>query len=215
MALIVLAFAIHGLCALLIQRRPPAHNQPALRLIRLVTSVAGLIYVFTPAMLSHDVFVYASYGRVLAVYHTNPYFAPLSAFPQDPFNALNYWANATAAYGPVWIYICSLWGFVLGPQALGYVLAFRLFALAMHLLNTWLVATTLRTSGQSSRVVLLGTLLYAWNPSNTTREDCPLVRSVVATNHAAHKWAIFTGSVTRHPALRMEPARLNGKQVAE
>src|SRR5260370_29794235 len=34
----------------------------------------------------------------------------------------------------------------------------------MHLLNTWLVATTLRTSGQSSRVVLLGTLLYAWNP---------------------------------------------------
>ena len=115
-------------------------------------------------MLSHDIFVYASYGRVLAVYHNNPYFAPLSAFPGDPFNALNYWANATAAYGPVWIYICSLWGFVLGPQALGYVLAFRLFALAMHLLNTWLVATTLRTSGQSSRVVLLGTLLYAWNP---------------------------------------------------
>jgi len=164
LALIALAFAIYGLCALFIQRRAPAHNQPALRLIWLATIAAGLIYVFTPAMLSHDIFVYASYGRVLAVYHNNPYFAPLSAFPQDPFNALNYWANATAAYGPVWIYICSLWGFVLGPQALGYVLAFRLFALAMHLLNTWLVATTLRTSGQSSRVVLLGTLLYAWNP---------------------------------------------------
>ncbi len=164
LALIALAFAIYGLCALFIQRRAPAHNRLALRLIWLGTILAGLIYVFTPAMLSHDIFVYASYGRVLAIYHNNPYFAPLSAFPQDPFNVLNYWANATAAYGPVWLYICSLWGFVLGPQALGYVLAFRLLALAMHLLNTWLVATALRTSGQSSRVVSLGTLLYAWNP---------------------------------------------------
>lgn len=164
LALIALAFTIYGLCALFIQRRAPAHNQLALRLIWLGTILAGLIYVFTPAMLSHDIFVYASYGRVLAIYHNNPYFAPLSAFPLDPFNELNYWANATAAYGPFWLYICSLWGFVLGPQPLGYVLAFRLFALAMHLLNIWLVATTLRTSGQSSRVVLLGTLLYAWNP---------------------------------------------------
>ena len=164
LGLIALAFAIYGLCALFIQRRAPAHNRLALRLIWLGTILAGLIYVFTPGMLSHDIFVYASYGRVLAIYHNNPYFAPLSAFPGDPFIALNYWANATAAYGPLWIYICSLLGFVLGPQALGYVLAFRLFALVMHLLNTWLVATTLRTSGQSSRVVLLGTLLYAWNP---------------------------------------------------
>lgn len=169
LVLIALAFAIYGLCALFIQRRAPQaenhknHNRTLL-LIWLGAILAGCIYIFTPAMLSHDIFVYASYSRLLAVYHANPYFVPISAYPHDPFTALNYWAHAISAYGPVWLAICSLFGFVLGPQPLGYVLAFRLFALAVHLLNTWLVTTTLRASGQSSRVVTLGTLLYAWNP---------------------------------------------------
>lgn len=170
LALIALAFIIYGLCALLIHRQqapekesPRRFNQIS-RLIWLGTIVAGGIYVFTPAMLSHDIFVYASYSRLLAVHHANPYFVPLSAYPYDPYNSLNYWTKAIAAYGPAWLGICSLWGFLLGPQPLGYVLAFRLFALAAHLLNTWLVAATLRASGQSPRVVTLGTLLYAWNP---------------------------------------------------
>ncbi len=169
LVLIALAFVIYGLCALFIRRQgaktendKPYHQ--ALRLIWIATIAAGLIYVFTPAMPSHDILVYASYSRLMAIYHANPYFIPLSAYPHDPFNTLNYWASAVAAYGPVWLAICSLWGFVLGPQPLGYVLAFRLLALAAHLLNTWLVTKTLRTSGQSSRVVTLGTLLYAWNP---------------------------------------------------
>src|SRR5258708_11914647 len=78
LALIALAFAIYGLCALFIQRRAPAHNQPALRLIWLATIVAGLIYVFTPAIVSHDVFVFGSYRLVLAGYHNKPFFSPLS-----------------------------------------------------------------------------------------------------------------------------------------
>src|SRR5260370_24200539 len=115
-------------------------------------------------MLSQDILAYAGFSRLVATYHANPYFVPISAYPQDPFKALNYWATSTFAYGPVWLAICSLLGFVMGPQPLGYVLAFRLFALAAHLLNIWLVITILRSSGQSSRVVTLGALLYAWNP---------------------------------------------------
>jgi hypothetical protein len=169
LALITLAFAIYGLCALLIQ-------QPATRLedhkryrqisclIWSGTIAAGLIYVFTPAMLSHDIFVYASSSRLMATYHANPYFVPILAYPHDPFYTLNYWANSTSPYGPLWSATCFLWGLILVPQATAYVLTFRLFALAVHLVNTWLVATTLRTSGQSNRIVTLGTLLYAWNP---------------------------------------------------
>jgi hypothetical protein len=169
LALIALAFVIYGLCALFI--RQPAtmsedhkHYRRISRLIWSGTIAAGLIYVFTPAMLSHDIIVYASSSRLMAAYHANPYFVPISAYPHDPFTTLNYWANSTSPYGPVWTVICSLWGFILEPQAVSYVLAFRLFALAAHLVNTWLVATTLRTSGQSNRIVTLGTLLYAWNP---------------------------------------------------
>ncbi len=169
LVLIALAFAIYGLCGLFIQRqilKAKDHKQDhqALRLIWFATIAAGLLYVFTPAMLSHDILVYAGYSRLVTTYQVNPYFVPLSAYPHDPFMPLNYWSKSTSAYGPVWLAICSLWGFVLGPQPLGYVLAFRLFALAAHLLNIWLVITILRTSGQSSRVVTLGALLYAWNP---------------------------------------------------
>ena len=163
--LIALAFAIYGLCALFILRQPPTFRDTrTMRLIWLGTIISGLIYVFTPAMLSHDILVYASYSRIISVYHVNPYFVPLSAFPHDPFNPLNYWSHAIAAYGPIWLAICALWGWVSGSQPLGYILAFRLFALAAHLLNIWLVTMTLRAMGQSSRTVTLGTLLYAWNP---------------------------------------------------
>ena len=135
-----------------------------MRLIWLGTIISGLIYVFTPAMLSHDILVYASYSRIISVYHANPYFVPLSAFPHDPFNPLNYWSHAIAAYGPIWLAICAFWGLVSGSQPSGYILAFRVFALAAHLLNIWLVTMTLRAMEQSSRTVTLGTLLYAWNP---------------------------------------------------
>jgi hypothetical protein len=169
LVLIALAFVCYGLCALfLLRQKKTAEDQNQYhqisRLIWLSTIAAGILFVFTPAMPSHDILVYASYSRLIATYHANPYFVPLTAYPHDPFNTFNYWADATAAYGPVWLFVCSIWGFILGPQLPGYVLAFRLFALAVHLVNTWLVATILRTSGQPSRVVTLGTLLYAWNP---------------------------------------------------
>ncbi len=77
---------------------------------------------------------------------------------------LNYWAKTVAAYGPLWLAVCGFFGFLVGPQSIGYVLAFRLFALTAHLLNIWLVTKTLRAMGQSPRTITLGALLYGWNP---------------------------------------------------
>ena len=163
--LMALAFGIYGLSALLIQRMPEQSDyKNVLRLIWLGTIIGGLIFVLTPAMLSRDIFVYVGYGRTIVVHHANPYFVAPSRFPQDPLTSYDDWKDVTAAYGPVWLTICSLWTLVLGNSPLGYVLAFRLFALAAHLLNIWLVATILRKMGSSARTVTLGTLLYAWNP---------------------------------------------------
>ncbi|HLX56718.1 MAG TPA: hypothetical protein VKR83_06815 [Ktedonobacteraceae bacterium] len=166
LALVALSFVVYGLCALYISRL--AAESRRYRQTRMLlwagTVLAGLIFVFTPAMLSHDIFVYSSYSRLLANYHTNPYFVPLTTFPHDPFVPINHYANTVATYGPLWLAVCGVFGFLVGPQATAYVLAFRLFALAAHLLNIWLVMLSLRALGRSTRTVTLGALLYAWNP---------------------------------------------------
>lgn len=166
LGLLALAFLFYGLLAWFIARQP--QNSVIFRRVRLAiwtaAIIAGLIYVFTPAMLSHDILVYTSYSRLLANYHANPYFVPLSHFSHDPFVPLNYWAGSVAAYGPLWLLVCGLLGVVVGPQPIGYILAFRLFALAAHLANTWLVGKTLRATGASQRTISLGMLLYALNP---------------------------------------------------
>jgi len=166
LGLIALAFIMYGLCALYILRLPAEskRHRHTLAILWAGAIVAGLFFVFTPAMLSHDMLVYTSYSRLLAIYHANPYFVPLTAFPRDPYVPLNYWAGAVSAYGPLWLGVCWLVGLVVGPQVAAYVLAFRLFALAVHLLNVWLVTRTLRALGASPRTITLGALLYAWNP---------------------------------------------------
>ncbi len=166
MGLVLLLFVVYGLYALYITRLPAESKRyQYIRILVLAgAALVGLIFVFTPSMLSHDIIVYASYSRLMANYHANPYFVPLTAFPNDPFVPMNYWAYSVAAYGPIWLTVCGMIGFLVGPQVAGYVLAFRFFALTAHLLNTWLVMRTLRSMGQTQRTITLGALLYALNP---------------------------------------------------
>lgn len=164
-AFLGLAFLFYGFGALLVRRQPVTDNQRTLRVIVWLGALAvGTITLMTPAMLSHDILVYASYSRVLAVYHANPYFVPISAFPHDPFAVSNYWSNVVSAYGPIWMLVCGLFGSLLHASPDAYTIAFRCFALLSDLLNIWLVGRTLQIMGRSARTVTLGMLLYAWNP---------------------------------------------------
>ncbi|HVU65788.1 MAG TPA: hypothetical protein VHD63_01605 [Ktedonobacteraceae bacterium] len=164
-ALLSLAFLCYGLSAWLLRRSAPGRDQRMTRgLIWLSTLLIGAVLIVTPATLSHDVIVYASYGRVMATYHANPYFVPIAAFPHDLFASHNYWARVVSAYGPVWTLICAFFGWLLSPDMNSYTVAFRLLAFGTDLLNIWLVGRILRTMGRSGRTVTLGMLLYAWNP---------------------------------------------------
>ncbi len=49
-------------------------------------------------------------------------------------------------------------------EFLQYIFFYRILGLLAHLLNIWLVTTVLHKTKHSSRIVVLGTLLYAWNP---------------------------------------------------
>jgi hypothetical protein len=163
--LVCVAFICYGCAALLIRRKSALKERRVLRgIIGLGALLVGASYVVTPAMLSHDILVYASYSRVLATYHANPYFVPIATFPHDPFAVHNYWANVTSAYGPLWMLVCGLFGWLLHPDQSTYTLAFRLFALCFDLINIWLVGRILQVMGRSTRAVTLGMVLYAWNP---------------------------------------------------
>jgi hypothetical protein len=163
--LIALTFAIYGLAALLLQRQSQATNYTnILRLTWIGAILAGLIFVLTPAMLSHDLFVYADYGHTMITHGANLYFSPPIAFPDGSLRRLDDWKSVPAAYGPLWLYICSLCALVAGDDPVRSLLTFRLLGFAAHLLNILLVMTILRLSGRSQRVFALGTLLYAWNP---------------------------------------------------
>ncbi|WP_069803065.1 hypothetical protein [Thermogemmatispora onikobensis] len=129
-----------------------------------VLLVSGGVLVVAPGMLSHDIFVYAGYGRVMVAHGANPYFVPLSAFPDDPLTSLDDWKTAVAAYGPLWLMICAALSWLLGGNAPAYLLAFRLLALGAHLLNMGLIARLLGDLGRSQRVITVGAVLYGLNP---------------------------------------------------
>ncbi len=168
LSLMAFAFVIYGIIALVVysmlRRTGPQSQRSILPLIWLGAAIIGLIFVFTPALLSHDVFVYAGYGRLIDVYHANPYFVPFSAYHHDPIFPLDDWGVYTAAYGPLWMVVCSLVAFVAGAHPLRYILLFRLIGLAAHLFNIQLVVLILRKMERSPRVVTMGALLYALNP---------------------------------------------------
>ncbi len=163
--LMAVAFFIYGLSALLLRFQPSGmKNIIVLSLIWIGAIVAGLILVCTPAMLSHDLFIYADYGRIMTVYRSNPYFVTPAAVSHDAITRLDDWRYVTAAYGPLWLYICSFLALVLKANAVRYIFAFRFLGLASHLLNTLLVVAILRMAGRSPRTRLLGAWLYAYNP---------------------------------------------------
>src|SRR5579872_1704749 len=165
LSLIAIAFSIYAFSIWFMRRQPrEGNNRQIIRFIGLVTFIAGMIFVLTPAMLSHDIYVYAGYGRIIAAHGTNPYFTSLTSFPHDPFVPLDDWAAGIAAYGPVWLTICASFAWILGIEPIRYIIAFRLLGLIAHLLNALLIYKILQKMGRSPRTVTLGTLLYAWNP---------------------------------------------------
>ena len=166
LALIVLALIIYGVGAWIVRYRLTTKSYSyALWTILSGTIVAGLLFVVAPALPSHDVFIYADYGRSIVAHGANPYFVPPSVIsPHDPITVLDDWKNSPAAYGPFWLAICSFFALFLGDNPVQYVFAFRLLGLLAHVLNTLLVVGILYVMGRSRRTILLGALLYGYNP---------------------------------------------------
>lgn len=163
--LVALAFVLYGLALLLILRLPAQAHYTRIRwLIWIVVALVGIMLIFTPALLSHDLFVYADYGHTLITYHANLYFVPPASVSHDAITMLDDWRTSIAAYGPLWIVVSALLAVFGGDHPLRYIVEFRVLGLAAHLINAWLILHILRASGRSSRTATLGMMLYALNP---------------------------------------------------
>ncbi len=165
--LIALAFIVYGLCAWCL-RYKLVLKEHYIYVCFILTGgivIAGLIFLFTPALLSQDIFVYADYGRTIVAHHSNPYFVtPLQSSWPDPLTRLDGWNSVINTYGPVWLYTCSFFSMFLGDEPVRYIFAFRTLGLLSHGLNIVLIIAILRAMGQSRRTVLLAAFLYGCNP---------------------------------------------------
>ena len=136
--------------------------------LRSLLALAGLFSIpllLVPNLLSGDVYSYISFGRIATIYGANPFIDPPAAFPFDPYFHLVGWVNVPSVYGPTWIYLSMVVTALVEatvPHIVTYVLAYKVLALGLHLLNgvfLWRILTYWRPDQRT-----WGTALYLLNP---------------------------------------------------
>ena len=132
-------------------------------------AIVSLIFVMVVPFLSSDVFYYLGVGRLDSKYEQNPYYVTIKEFvesgdnsqylEQDTVLAKGYendWGSTTVVYGPVWTFICKIVAGISFGNIDVALLLFKLFNMAIHLLNCYLIY---KLTGKK-----LFVLLYGLNP---------------------------------------------------
>jgi hypothetical protein len=115
--------------------------------------------------LSQDMLAYGLYGRMVVLYHVNPYVVLPQQFGHDMLHQVATGAPVplgTALYGPVWLDLSLLVALFAHDSIANLLLGFRGLGLIVHLINTLLIWYILARIKPERRIS--GTLLYAWNP---------------------------------------------------
>ncbi len=138
---------------------------PRLRTLLLLALLFSLPLLSLPNLLSGDIYSYISFGRIATLHGGNPFIDAPGRYPSDRYFHFVDWKQVPSVYGPGWIYpsmavtllVESLWSSVIT-----YVLAYKLLALLLHLLNGVLVWAILQRWRPEQRG--WGTALYVLNP---------------------------------------------------
>ena len=131
--------------------------------ICLFTLLFGVLFVLLPGGLSQGTLLDGLYGRLVYVYHANPYLVDPAALTRDPlYRALAPGSFVTPQVGPLWLDLTVLPAWLARADPLKVVLIFRAVGLALHLANALLIWGILTKLKPETR--LTGLLFYAWNP---------------------------------------------------
>ena len=160
---LVLMFVGYAL-ALRVIGRVGERARPGLRAILLVALALALPLLLLISIPSRDIYSYAMYGRIEAVYDADPYSTRPDTFLRDPFLHLVSDRGAVSVYGPAWQVVSRTLVTIAGPDmsartaALGYK-TLSLSSLLACAALIWAILGRLVPSERSR-----GTWLFATNP---------------------------------------------------
>ena len=126
-ALIALACAAY---LVLIVRREPSGL--SIRLVSAAVAVQTFVAVARPPGATQDLWYYAIYGRILAIYHASPYTHVPADYPHNPFLTQigRAWHHTPSVYGPAFTALSGAASLVLGSSLLGTRLFYQGLAAA-------------------------------------------------------------------------------------
>lgn len=128
------------------------------------TLLLGVLFVLLPGGTSQETLLSGLYGRLILVYHVNPYLATPGLLAHDPlYRALPPGSFISPLAGPLWLDLTVPLAWLTRADPALVLLGFRAFGLCLHLLNALLIWAIL--AKLKPEVRLSGTLLYAWNPA--------------------------------------------------
>ena len=113
-------------------------HQLTVRPVLIAIACLNLLVLLAPPLLSTDVFSYMAYGRIGAIYGSNPYLYGPSAFTLDPLYPLigSQWVNTPTAYGPLFTAL----SYVFAPLTVAAnVIAYKTIAALSSLVIAFLV----------------------------------------------------------------------------
>jgi hypothetical protein len=145
-------------------------NAAFLLLALFFTALIGLTLLFAPMRsqaFAQAMLNYGLYGRMVVVYHVNPYVAAPTLLAHDMLHVVIpnmpvSSGNGTASAGPVWLDLCLLVALFAQNSVANVLLGLRLIGLVVHLLNVALIWSIVGRIKPELRLSAM--LLYAWNP---------------------------------------------------
>jgi hypothetical protein len=129
----------------------------------LLTGILGVIFIFAPAVMSQDIFLSATYGRMASFYNVNPYVVSPTAYPIAIFHMfLLDQGLGVAHYGPLWIDLTLPVVIIARESVANILLGFRLLGFICYIANAILIWAILAELKREMRIA--GVILFAWNP---------------------------------------------------
>ena len=86
----------------------------------------ALIFVYPLG--STDIWGYIVHGRIVGIYHANPFVQVGYDYPKDPFFGYMGWPGATSAYGSLWEMLAGVTARLAGNSIVANVVAFKLLS---------------------------------------------------------------------------------------
>ena len=120
--------------AFLVLLREAFRGHVSVRAVAVVVVGAHALLLLVPLLFSRDVYSYAYYGRIAAIYHGNPYVqTPLDHSGDVLWNLVGpRWVDTPAYYGPGWTSVSALLARIL-PHPIDHVEAYRYISIAASL----------------------------------------------------------------------------------